>query len=949
MKHKLLSIKPAILSVLLLAVHILNSNAQLPTFQWVKGMGGPATDVAKAVVSDARGNVYTTGSFKNKANFKPGATPEDTLYFTATVQDIFVTRHGADGKLIWTRQMGGAQAEGTAITIDAKGEYIYLTGWFQGNVTFDPTTKGGSLTSQGAGHDAFILKMDSSGRLIWVKQYTSTNGADGNGIALGKSGNIYTTGLFKGTTDFDPGTGDKDTFKLVSTFVAKTEDAYTAALDNNGKFLWAKGYGGDKADVGKAIAVDEDENIYTTGHFQGTVDFDPGPEFKNFTAVGGSDVFLCKYDVKGSFQWVKTIGGSSYDYGYGVTTGPSGNVYVGGGFQGKTAFNIAGKDTLFLTAAGSYDIFVYAIDAKGGFLWAKNYGSTGEDEVYGIHCDASENIYITGCFEKTISFGSGKGDPLITSAGGIDIFIATLNVKGSPLAARSMGSTGADIGFGIHANAAGSVYAVGRFTGNATFNASPVVSLLSAGNEDIFLYKMGISCETSSQVTMNGCDSVVYNGKTHKESGVYQYAFTNRAGCDSTVTLNLTINKSTSSQIVASACGSYELNKKIYTKSGKYTDVLRNAKGCDSVITLDLTINPAPSRTIKETACNQYVFNGKTYSKTGVYTDTIPYKHPSDVCDSIITLDLTILQSTSHTIKEKACDQYVYNKKTYTSSGIYRDTLKNAAGCDSIVTLDLTISHSSSNTLNIRDCDSYTFNGKVYTTSGTFRDTLKTTGGCDSVITLNLTINYSTHDTITKEACGKFTFGDETYTQSGFYQHTAQYASGCDSIVTLKLTVNQLDLTLRQDNNTLTAMDGATAYQWLDCDNGRTPISGATQQSFHSDKKGNFSVVITLDDCRDTTVCYAIIGTTGIEDYSNANDDFYLYPNPATASIQISGKNGMRNTTITLFNAVGQALVRENNFTGSDYILNTQMLASGVYIIELSEAGINRRLKFIKQ
>src|SRR5690554_3920616 len=204
---------------------------------------------------------------------------------------------------------------------------------------------------------------------------------------------------------------------------------------------------------------------------------------------------------------------------------------------------------------------------------------------------------------------------------------------------------------------------------------------------------------------------------------------------------------STYSTETITACGSYTwpTNNQEYTTSGSYNAYLLNENGCDSIVTLDLTITASETSTITEVACGSYTWsaNNQTYSNSGVYTETLT---TVSGCDSIVTLDLTINnQSVSTTVTEEVCGSYTWsaNNQTYTSSGVYTETLATVEGCDSIVTLDLTISGQAvSTTVTEEVCGSYTWsaNNQTYTSSGVYTETLATVGGCDSIVTLDLTI-----------------------------------------------------------------------------------------------------------------------------------------------------------------------------------------------------------------
>jgi len=218
-------------------------------------------------------------------------------------------------------------------------------------VDFDPGSGTFNLTSAGEA-DIFISKLDSSGNFVWAKQLGGTSIDIGYSIAVDVSGNVYTTGFFYGTADFDPGPG---TFNLTS---AGYFNIFISKLDASGNFVWAKKLGGPSNNRGNSIAVDASGNVYTTGYFRGTVDFDPGSGTFNLTSAGNSDIFISKLDASGNFAWAKKLGGTSIDIGYSIAVDVSGNVYTTGSFEGTADFD-PGSGTFNLTSAGSADIFVH--------------------------------------------------------------------------------------------------------------------------------------------------------------------------------------------------------------------------------------------------------------------------------------------------------------------------------------------------------------------------------------------------------------------------------------------------------------------------------------------------------------------------------------------------------------------------------------------------------------
>ena len=270
----------------------------------------------------------------------------------------------------------------------------------------------------------------------------------------------------------------------------------------------------------------------------------------------------------------------------------------------------------------------------------------------------------------------------------------------------------------------------------------------------------------------------------------------NAAGCDSVVTLDLTISNSTAGVDVQSHCDSYTwIDGITYTSSNNTaTDTLINAAGCDSVVTLELTISNSTAGVDVQSHCDSYTWiDGITYtSSNNTATDTLVN---AAGCDSIVTLDLTIINSTAGVDVQSHCDSYTWiDGITYTSSNnTATDTLINAAGCDSVVTLDLTISNSTSGVDVQNHCDSYTWiDGITYTSSNnTATDTLINAAGCDSIV-IDLTISNSTAGVDVQSHCDSYTWIDGiTYTSSNnTATDTLINAAGCDSVVILDLTIN---------------------------------------------------------------------------------------------------------------------------------------------------------------
>jgi hypothetical protein len=395
-------------------------------FIWAKQLGGTSYAESRSITLDALGNVYTTGSFQQTADFNPGA-----LVFNLSAignYDIFISKLDTSGNFVWAKQFGGANTEDAlSITTDTAGN-VYTTGSFSAKVDFDPGIGLYRMTSNGF-RDIFISKLDPSGNFIWAKQLGGAGNDQANSIVTDKAGNIYTTGYFEGILDFDP-----DSFLNFNLTSAGDHDIFISKLDSAGKFVFAKQMGGPVRDVANSITIDASGNIYTTGSFQQTGDFDPGVLVFNLTA-NGYDIFISKLDTSGNFIWAKQFGGTGLDEGQSSVVDSAGNIFTTGRFDGTTDFD-PGVGVYNLTSTGLRDIFIFELDVFGNLSWAKQIGGTGIDDAFSnsIAIDVGGNIYTTGCFKGTFDFDPDLGIFSLASfavgAFNFDVFVHKLGQSG---------------------------------------------------------------------------------------------------------------------------------------------------------------------------------------------------------------------------------------------------------------------------------------------------------------------------------------------------------------------------------------------------------------------------------------------------------------------------------------------------------------------------------------
>ena len=624
--------KTHILTFLFLsAIFILNAQQ----FEWAKSFGGTSADYSIDIITDASGNVYTAGSFQGTIDFDPGVG-----VFNLTSNGTVIQKMDVSGNFLWAKSLLGTGFR--SITTDASGN-VYTAGIFTGTIDFDPGVGTFNITSNGV-ITVFVQKMDSSGNFLWAKSFGGFPIGSSNFLALttDASGNVYTAGSFSDTADFDPGVG---VFNLTSN---GGFDAFIQKMDSSGNFLWAKSMGGSVTDHFFTLTTDASGNVYTAGIFTGTIDFDPGVGVFNLTSNG---TIIQKMDASGNFLWAKSLPGTLPGRtSKSITTDTSGNVYTTGAFYGLNVDFDPGAGIFYLSSNGSTpDAFVQKMDALGNFLWVKSFGGNPEVEAYSITTDASGNVYTAGSFQGTIDFDPGAGVFNLTSNGGSDAFVQKMDALGNFLWAKFFGGTSDEEAYSIITDASGNVYTTGVFQGTVDFDPGVgTFNITSNGDFDGFVQKWS-QCNTTFQTDIQtACISYTWiNGITYYSSNnIATDTLTNSAGCDSIVTLNLTITNSSSATDIVSSCNSYTwIDGVTYTASNNTaTDTLTNSVGCDSVVTLNLTITNSSSATDVVSSCNSYTWiDGVTYTASNnTATDTLTN---SAGCDSVLTLNLTITNS----------------------------------------------------------------------------------------------------------------------------------------------------------------------------------------------------------------------------------------------------------------------------------------------------------------
>ncbi|MCF8371808.1 MAG: PKD domain-containing protein [Bacteroidales bacterium] len=385
----------------------------LGQLMWAKSIGGSATESGEDIAIDNVGNVYITGYFQGIVDFDPGSNVLDLS--SNGLKDIFISKFNPNGNLVWANSIGGiGDDRGQSISVSTPG--VYITGYFEGVVDFNPGNSIYNLTSNG-GRDVFVGVWGSSGNFIKAKSMGGTGNDEGNAI-MGHYGILYITGKFENTADFNP--FPLSTNNLISN---GSTDIFIAAYNNEIDFFWAKGMGGSYSDEGNALDIDASGNVYVTGNFGGTVDFDPDTvAVYNLNAQSPQTPFINKLSYDGQFVWAKKLSSAGGGSGKSICLTNEGLVLTAGYFNGTIDFD-PNIGTFNLTSNGSSDVYIYGLDNLGNFALANSFGGIYNDNAHSISVDDNGTIVVTGEFYETVDFDPDTSQLFLTSAGGTDIFV----------------------------------------------------------------------------------------------------------------------------------------------------------------------------------------------------------------------------------------------------------------------------------------------------------------------------------------------------------------------------------------------------------------------------------------------------------------------------------------------------------------------------------------------
>lgn len=678
--------------------------------------------------------------------------------------------------------------------------------------------------------------------LEWARQMGEITNPDNNNmgksVALDAEGNVYVTGNFKDTVDFDPGAG---TALLYDTTGAQNS-AYLAKYDAAGNYIWAKVLlmGGG---VGKGVAVAADGSVYVTGAAGSLSYFETG---SGIDSLVGAGIFLAKYDDDGTLTWMKGFSGGGSSYG--CVVGRSGDVYISGTVSGMaTDFNPGGTEGTIATgnANGQSNAFIAKYDASGNYIWAK--GILGTAQLYivnsgmGMAIDTTEsadNIYITGCFRNgNLDFdpGSGVAD-LIIPNNARSVFLAKYDSSGTYIWANKTEASTPSSGtgsYGVAVDNQGNVLITGWLMGAADFDPGADTALVTASLQDMFLAKYDAEGNyTWAQATQGAGSICAGNDLAIDETGI------------------------------------------IYV-IGEYGYGVVDFDPGDGI------------NSLMPTGFNMYV------AKYGT-------------CGTL--LSLADIRGSSATTDDLLSTRCVLNKEgNLHITGGFRGNIDFDPGPDTEV-----LTGPISSGLAYRD---------IFLT--------KLHYDVDSNLTSFLTLSVCEDS---------FTLNEQTYTESGVYQQWLPGISQCDSIIVLDLTLNYIaEPVITVNEFELGVTNTYDTYQWI---KEGEAIAGATSSTYLVTANGAYQVAVgNAEGCSDTSAIY-IVDNVGINDPTGLGKQIQIYPNPASDVLYINSPVAV---TALLYSVEGRLVTRVEQARS----LSLKGLTKGMYLLQLTDKE-GRTLRYEK-
>ena len=726
-----------------------------PVRIWGTYYGGASQDMGTACVTDALGNVYLSGYTRSTSAIASGGY-QNTL---SGFYDAMLVKFNSNGIRLWATYFGGSNNDdfANACAVDISNN-IYIAGHTSST---NLITTGGHQNTFGGTTDAFLVKFNPSGTLVWSTFYGGSLSDKGMGCASDALGNIYLTGETSSTTNIS-------TVGAHQTAKGSVSDGFLVKFNSSGVRQWATYYGGNGNDYSRSCYVDGIGNVYIAGESMSTNSIAISG-FQN-TNAGGSEAFLVKFSSGGDRQWATYYGGSAQESGWSCVTDASYNVYLIGNSNSVSGISSAGHQN---TLGGLNDCFIVKFNSAGLRLWASYYGGTGEENGRSCSVDATGNVFISGITTSTTNI-SYIGHQNTFGGGQNDAFIVKFNASGIRQWASYYGGSAIDESISCATDPSGNVFIAG-YTQSASSIASGGHQNTQGDAWDGFLVKflgtmptistggiINILCAGNSinvpfTVSGNFISGNIFTAQLSNAFGSFSNPInigtltsTNSGNIPSIIPFNIPNGSGYRIRVIASSPvligsdnGVNLLTSNIVVNSNSQTNIICYGENTGAASVSVNGSNPP------------YMYNWTPGTPSGDGTSSVTGLTAGNwtciVTDAIgctNTKSFTITQPSSVITGVdviNACDSYTWiNGFTYTSNNNnVTYVLSNINGCDSVVTLNLTIQPSAIDTQQVTAINSFSWiDGNTYTNSTNAVYTVPGAhiNNCDSIFYLNLTI-----------------------------------------------------------------------------------------------------------------------------------------------------------------------------------------------------------------
>ncbi len=516
---------------------------------------------------------------------------------------------GQGEQLDWGLQLGVYDNDEVFDSAIDDENNIYLIGSYSGSIEYIPSEDSVYIDYDLYGVTKLIVyKYNSIGTLVWAKEIGGDYTTYGKNITLDTFGNIFISGNFRDTVDFDPGPG---VFEMVPT--GSSPDVFFSKWDANGNFVWAKQMDGGGTIYVEDLATDLDGNLYSTGDCSRMIDFDPDPDSTHYINTYydySHHLFLYKLDSAGNFGYVRKVGGESSQTGEQLEVDEDKNIYVTGYFREITDFD-PGLGEYNLDAGEDMNAFIAKYDSIGDLVWAKALEGTHDAYGEAIELDGQGNLFYIGGFKDTIDLDPSASIHQLTTESyhSNNSFISKLDTAGNFIWGKTITSDGSMYIRSLALNPNNDVFLMGWINDTTLFDLDSTLYIPN-GSNDVILSKMtedgdiewikqneGDGIELCYTLEVDGDGNIYTSGMFNNimdlnpDTNISQLVMP--AGYSDTYFQKFRTCHSYSSQSIVS-CNEYlsPSGSMLWMNDGIYKDTIQNSAGCDSIITTNLSIVP---------------------------------------------------------------------------------------------------------------------------------------------------------------------------------------------------------------------------------------------------------------------------------------------------------------------------------------------------------------------